>query len=69
MTGWFVANAWSQPGIDETCTKIPEANVKGKMSGKVMAWAASELGAARPMYAKPQDSQYANSRVMRHAKM
>ena len=40
--------------IVSTGTKAEEANVSGKISGKVIAWADSELGAASPIKAKPQ---------------
>ena len=53
-TGWFLAKAWSQPGIDGTGTKADEAKVSGNRIGKTMTWAVSLLEAARPMAAKPQ---------------
>ena len=47
--------------MDCTGTKMADANVKGKISGNVMAWAVSEFGAARPTNAKPHDKQYAKT--------
>jgi hypothetical protein len=37
--------------------KTVDANVNGKMSGKVIAWAVSEFGAAKPTKAKPHERQ------------
>lgn len=61
VTGWFFANAYSQPGIVSTRTNADEANVNGKRIGNAMSCAVSPLGADMPMIAKPHESAYANS--------
>ena len=44
LTGWFLAKAWSQPGIDATGTKADEAKMKGNRIGNAMTWAVSAVG-------------------------
>ena len=36
--GWFLAKAWSQPGMELTGTKAEEANTNGAIIGKAAAW-------------------------------
>ena len=55
LNGWYVANPWSQLGIELSGTKAAEMNVSGKMSGNDMTWAVSEFGADRPTMAKNHD--------------
>src|ERR1700679_1786610 len=43
LTGWFLAKAWSQPGIEATGTKADEAKMKGNRIGKTMTCAFSAL--------------------------
>src|ERR1700722_18224427 len=54
LTGWWTANACSQPGMDWTLTKADEAKVKGNRMGKAANCAASLLEAVSPMMAKVQ---------------
>ncbi len=63
LTGWLLAKGRSHPGMVATGTKIADAKVRGKMKGNVIAWAASEFGAARPTKAKPHDRQYAKTNI------
>ena len=68
VTGWWDANACSQPGMLDTGTKADDANVSGNRIGKPMSCAVSLLGAARPMTAAPQLIAYANARMSSDAR-
>ncbi len=55
-TGWWAANAWSQPGIAVTGTKAEDANTSGAMTGNAAAWAVSGSPVRSPTVANTQDS-------------
>ena len=57
LTGWYVAKPCNHPGIDDTGTNVPAANVRGKSTGNAITCAVSLLGADRPMTANPHDKQ------------
>src|SRR5664280_2562386 len=57
LTGWSVANPWSQLGILSTGTKADEMKVSGNSRGKDITCAVSLLAADSPMTANPQESE------------
>ena len=61
VTGWWSANACSQPGMKLVSTKADEAKTSGNSIGKMAAWAASPLGAPRPIVATTHEKAKANS--------
>ena len=56
-TGWFLANAWSQPGIEPTGTNADDAKTSGARMGNDAACAVSALLTDRPTIAKIHDRE------------
>jgi hypothetical protein len=57
LNGWYVANPWSQLGIELTDTKADDTKVRGNRSGKDMTCAVSALAADRPIMANPHERE------------
>src|SRR4051812_31617519 len=53
-TGWWLANHSNHAGMVEVGTNAELANTRGKMIGKIAAWAASGVDARSPMMAATQ---------------
>ena len=51
VTGWFLANPWSQPGIDRTGTKAALTNVRGNSQTRPKEPTDSSSLMAKPTYA------------------
>src|SRR4051794_32469201 len=60
VTGWWLANTCSHPGMVEVDTKAEDAKTSGARMGNDMAWAVSGLGALSPTMAKIHVMEKAN---------
>jgi hypothetical protein len=62
-TGWWLAKACSQPGMELTGTKAEEAKTRGASMGKAAAWVDSGSPTARPMRANIADRAQPKPRI------